>query len=75
MRLSRFGVCGSSVSAFVASGFCRRCILILGPCIKDALTVSDDEFRARIALEKDVLRFRTQRTKRSMNKLLEEAQK
>ena len=35
-----------------------ECVLILGPCLRDSLTLSPDEFRARMALEKDVERFR-----------------
>ena len=50
----------------VLLGTTLECILILGPCVWESLTSTPDEVRARFTLEKDVQRFRTQRSKRSL---------
>jgi hypothetical protein len=46
-------------------------LLILGPAVQQAYSLTPDEYLARITLERDVERFRTQRTKR-MSKSLDQ---
>jgi len=58
-------------SVGILLGTSLEVLLILGPAVQQAYSLTPDEYLARITLERDVERFRTQRTKR-MSKSLEQ---